>query len=709
MTKLFTTLVFLLISIIHYAYLQNYDELIQPKCIGNTIKYSIIADLKDYLLSDNNNIDGRDLYGEVDDLKTKKVGILKGTLISPGRFDNLISYEKINDMIIDLRNHKLDAAIVDNGVCNFTQAFEDDLTLLEGFFQLNFVGFAVQKDNITLLNEINELIGNSNSKIDERRVWYGFDEEQKHIFKEQNGTRGYLNIMYRLEFPPYAYIEDGEPIGTEIGFIYHFTNVYGYRVNLSRGFSIQEQIDCLKNKTIDIAGGFLPILDEYKNDVSFSNVFHPSMPGMIIRYGNHIEFETIIYDSIKDFNGQSLGTLAVYSELTKSLFKDTEIIYKDTFYELYIELLAERIEGIIIDKVIADYFNNRYPNRITFYTDILEENNYGLGFQKNSEGEILRNQFNEFLKHTDTKALYEKWLRTNSLQMHVNKTLNDTSEKTINYATTLDLIPTNFIEFTESKGYELDLVYMFAREYNYKVNLINLDLNESNRINYLLEGKANITGGHFTITEERKKIIHFSDIILESATILSCRTDSKKEYLTTHIVDNNYDIKPNNNVDIEVKFSNITKNASCIFPVKYNDTIIINCTIFNITEKNPFYEGFEYGNTTDKIRYNYYDFEANNFFKANTILSNKNIITESDKSKVICHENEDDDKGNITNLNPKFYKKNSSKLGTGGIIAITICCAAVLLGVTFVSIFLPKKLNVPYEPSSSNINLKYNS
>ena len=170
MTKLFTTLVFLLISIIHYAYLQNYDELIQPKCIGNTIKYSIIADLKDYLLSDNNNIDGRDLYGEVDDLKTKKVGILKGTLISPGRFDNLISYEKINDMIIDLRNHKLDAAIVDNGVCNFTQAFEDDLTLLEGFFQLNFVGFAVQKDNITLLNEINELIGNSNSKIDERRV-----------------------------------------------------------------------------------------------------------------------------------------------------------------------------------------------------------------------------------------------------------------------------------------------------------------------------------------------------------------------------------------------------------------------------------------------------------------------------------------------------------------------------------------------------------
>ena len=53
-------------------------------------------------------------------------------------------------------------------------------------------------------------------------------------------------------------------------------------------------------------------------------------------------------------------------------------------------MLAERVEGIIIDKEIADYFNNRYPNRITFYTDILEENNYGLGFQKNEEVKIKK-------------------------------------------------------------------------------------------------------------------------------------------------------------------------------------------------------------------------------------------------------------------------------------------------------------------------------
>ena len=141
--------------------------------------------------------------------------------------------------------------------------------------------------------------------------------------------------------------------------------------------------------------------------------------------------------------------------------------------------------------------------------------------------------------------------------------------------------------------------------------------------------------------------------------------------------------------------------------MKYNDTIIINCTIFNITEKNPFYEGFEYGNTTDKTRFMIYDFEANNFLKANTILPNKSIITESNKSKIICQipdENENKEE-NLTKFNKIFYKKNSSKLSTGVIIGIIIPCVVILLIAIFAT-FRKQPVDFQKTPNST-LDLRY--
>ena len=41
----------------HISYLQNIDELIQPKCDGKNIYYSIVGNMKDFIENDN-NLDG---------------------------------------------------------------------------------------------------------------------------------------------------------------------------------------------------------------------------------------------------------------------------------------------------------------------------------------------------------------------------------------------------------------------------------------------------------------------------------------------------------------------------------------------------------------------------------------------------------------------------------------------------------------------------
>ena len=94
--------------------------------------------------------------------------------------------------------------------------------------------------------------------------------------------------------------------------------------------TIQDQINCLKNKSIDIAGGFIPILDEFKNDVSYTKVFHPFISSVLIRYENSPVSATgsNIYDSMDDFNGEILGSFNEfhYINLTQSHFPKSELI-----------------------------------------------------------------------------------------------------------------------------------------------------------------------------------------------------------------------------------------------------------------------------------------------------------------------------------------------------------------------------------------------
>ena len=115
------------------------------------------------------------------------------------------------------------------------------------------------------------------------------------------------------------------------------------------------------------------------------------------------------------------------------------------------------------------------------------------------------------------------------------------------------------------------------------------------------------------------------------------RVDMKEDEIALKILDNNHKEKPNNDANVQVKFSDKIKNCSCVFPEKYNKSIIINCTISDLDNINPNEEGFDFLNTSDKINLLFIDLELSNFFQANSKISgHENIITESDKSNVVC-------------------------------------------------------------------------
>ena len=44
---------------------------------------------------------------------------------------------------------------------------------------------------------------------------------------------------------------------------------YGYKINLIEAKSLPEQIELLKNKTCNLAGGLFPIIDEYRSEINY--------------------------------------------------------------------------------------------------------------------------------------------------------------------------------------------------------------------------------------------------------------------------------------------------------------------------------------------------------------------------------------------------------------------------------------------------------
>ena len=116
----------------------------------------------------------------------------------------------------------------------------------------------------------------------------------------------------------------------------------------------------------------------------------------------------------------------------------------------------------------------------------------------------------EFVSTLNLNSIYQKWFVIDTSKLTIDKDLNNNG-KLINVALNLQIKPICFIEGNEAKGFETEIIYRFAKAKKYNIKLINV--NTAERISYLQEGKADISGGVLSITEERKKIIYFSNAV----------------------------------------------------------------------------------------------------------------------------------------------------------------------------------------------------
>ena len=238
------------------------------------------------------------------------------------------------------------------------------------------------------------------------------------------------------------------------------------------------------------------------------------------------EQKSATYD---DYNGRRMGirTGSSFEKLTLEYFPDSEYSYYDTDSDLVTALSTNKIDGFLDDEPVAKMIHLEHGD-VNLITNHLVDDDYCFGFQKDTErSNKLRTEFNETLAALKANGELDKMNAKWFSQDDSVKTYDDsplTGENgTILVCVIPDKVPFSYMAGTDLVGYNIELLTIFAREHGYKIEYETAPL--ASMLAGLSSGKYDIGAGTLSITEERKKVIDFSDPIYKGGVVLLGRTD----------------------------------------------------------------------------------------------------------------------------------------------------------------------------------------
>jgi polar amino acid transport system substrate-binding protein len=233
--------------------------------------------------------------------------------------------------------------------------------------------------------------------------------------------RGKVIIGLDDSFVPMGFRQkSGKLVGYDIDLARAVFKQYGIKVDFQTiDWSMKETE--LKNGTIDLLWNGYSVTPERERKVAFSRVYLLNKQILVTRKSKGIH-------NFNDMRGKSLGVqngstgmtvLDDQPKLLKDKIKDKKPVLYDTFPNAFIDLNANRIQGILMDQVYADYYIQHQANKNDYstYSDPkMPADKFAVGMRKGDK--TLRNKINEGLgrlqKNGQLKKINEKWFGQDS-------------------------------------------------------------------------------------------------------------------------------------------------------------------------------------------------------------------------------------------------------------------------------------------------------
>ncbi|MBO0436732.1 amino acid ABC transporter substrate-binding protein [Vagococcus fluvialis] len=175
----------------------------------------------------------------------------------------------------------------------------------------------------------------------------------------------------------------------------------------------------LDNETIDVIWNGYTVTDARKEKVDFTMNYLSNEQVLVSLSDSDIQTFKDMKDKVIGAQEGSSGADSFEDnpEVLKDFVKDQEAILYPTFTEAFLDLEAKRIDGLLIDKVFAEYYISQQKDSKKFAVapSEFENENFAIGVKK-GETELVK-QLNDALqkayKDGSSIKVSEKWFGEN--------------------------------------------------------------------------------------------------------------------------------------------------------------------------------------------------------------------------------------------------------------------------------------------------------
>lgn len=227
---------------------------------------------------------------KVEDLKTAKIGVLKGSATEGvvreyvgSENKDVLTYDTFAETIKALKDKKVDAVVMDLSPATYFASEDKELKILDDSFETQQYGIAFKKDN-PLKSEVDKALKELTEEgtIENIRLKYMTDYvDPSTIDYNENAENGYLWVGCDASFPPYELKTAYGFVGSDIEICAAIAKKLGRTLIIS-DYAFQVLPKALEEGRIDMICSAFMITQERAKTMDFTEAYASEVEAIVV-------------------------------------------------------------------------------------------------------------------------------------------------------------------------------------------------------------------------------------------------------------------------------------------------------------------------------------------------------------------------------------------------------------------------------------------